>query len=145
MDHIVIGFNSTASWRSGPNTRGSYNIFSSCWTTLLICVWSSIHFDIPTRRREWFSKLAFKLIPYIIIAVLVPEYIFVSAFIQHINARYVVKQANTFLENLPTEHIPWYKRSIPSCLKRKHTSSAGESKIGPDFEKVCDILFTGIL
>ena len=38
--------NSTVSWHSEPNVRGTFSILVSCIVTLSLCVWTALHLNI---------------------------------------------------------------------------------------------------
>ncbi|EKM55007.1 uncharacterized protein PHACADRAFT_119896 [Phanerochaete carnosa HHB-10118-sp] len=42
----------TGPWRPDPTFRGTWGIISTCLSTLVICVWSAIHVDIPPRHQK---------------------------------------------------------------------------------------------
>lgn len=53
--------NRSASWHRPPDSRGSFNILSSCVVTLGLCIWSAVHLNIPKhdpspKRRKWNPK-----------------------------------------------------------------------------------------
>lgn len=57
--------NETAVWQSEPTTRGTFTILSTSLITLVLCVWSSIHLNLPgfgpiplsafVRRLQWIA------------------------------------------------------------------------------------------
>ncbi|KAF1843612.1 uncharacterized protein K460DRAFT_341965, partial [Cucurbitaria berberidis CBS 394.84] len=54
--------NATASWRSEPNERGTLNILSTCLITLILCVYTCLHVDIPEHgKTPWTHVLKRKL------------------------------------------------------------------------------------
>ncbi|EKM56455.1 uncharacterized protein PHACADRAFT_118172 [Phanerochaete carnosa HHB-10118-sp] len=42
-----------AIWQSSPDVRGTYDIISTCLSTIVICVWSAVHVDVPIRQTRW--------------------------------------------------------------------------------------------
>ena len=39
-----------ATWAANPTCRGTFEIITLCLSTTIICIWSSIHNDIPVTR-----------------------------------------------------------------------------------------------
>ncbi|KZW01080.1 hypothetical protein EXIGLDRAFT_693833 [Exidia glandulosa HHB12029] len=83
------------SWQQGSNSRGSYDIVSLCASTLLICVWSAVHVDIPTRQT--FQSTYVKRIGWLVVGMVLPEMLVITALGQLIVARELVKAAQTYL------------------------------------------------
>lgn len=47
-----------AVWKDAPDYRGSITILWSCLTTLILCVWTAVHLNLPAedvspKRRKW--------------------------------------------------------------------------------------------
>lgn len=40
-----------AGWHPEPERRGTFSILSSCVITLALCVWTSIHLNIPEHKK----------------------------------------------------------------------------------------------
>ncbi|MCJ1312302.1 hypothetical protein MMC25_005976 [Agyrium rufum] len=43
-------------WTSEPNGRGTFGIITSCVATLSLCVWSSMHLNVPTKESSEISR-----------------------------------------------------------------------------------------
>ena len=73
-------------WVSGPKERGTWQILYSCLFTLLLCVYTAIHLNVPhkddTAFRFWLRKLK-----WVVIAVFAPELVVYAAFEQWYLAR----------------------------------------------------------
>ncbi len=41
-----------AAWAPDPSCRGTFGIISLCLSTTTICIWSSIHWNIPLERLD---------------------------------------------------------------------------------------------
>ncbi|KLO08945.1 hypothetical protein SCHPADRAFT_944017 [Schizopora paradoxa] len=39
-----------AAWTASSNCRGTFDIITLCFSTIIICIWTSIHWDIPLSR-----------------------------------------------------------------------------------------------
>ncbi|EKM55015.1 uncharacterized protein PHACADRAFT_208545 [Phanerochaete carnosa HHB-10118-sp] len=67
------------SWYPSPASRGTWQIISTCISTLVICVWSAIHIDIPPNRRmRTFPEKA----RWLIVGLLGPDWLLYTAFYQ---------------------------------------------------------------
>jgi len=42
----------TVGWQSDPNNRGTFTLVSSCVLTLIICVYSALHLNVPRRGES---------------------------------------------------------------------------------------------
>jgi hypothetical protein len=57
--------NGTMEWRASPLERGTFDILVTCLTTMILCVWTAIHPNIPGqgesknvfRRKIWWVVL----------------------------------------------------------------------------------------
>lgn len=66
------------SWESGPNTRGTMSLVSSCVVTIFACTATVLHLNVPgykdsTSQRMW------RRIKWTAINILFPEFIFSKA------------------------------------------------------------------
>ena len=41
-----------AHWQPPPNSRGSFEILSTCLITLGLCIWTAVHLNIPERYQR---------------------------------------------------------------------------------------------
>jgi hypothetical protein len=88
-------------WVAEPNFRGTFGIFSLCFSTLLISVWSAVHMDIPTHRPSMYRSFVNSVL-WMAAALFCPELLLFIAFNQRSNAMIVLKQAIDLLP-LPTD------------------------------------------
>lgn len=53
-------------WKAEPTLRGSYSILSGCILTLVLCIWTAVHLNIPEpedanrsflRKRQLWRKI----------------------------------------------------------------------------------------
>jgi hypothetical protein len=73
----------SASWHPPSDTRGSFDVLSSCIITLGLCVWSAVHLNIPEKDlgperkwydpRGWVKRKHWRKIGCLVIALLAPE------------------------------------------------------------------------
>lgn len=78
-------------WQPEPTLRGTFSIISTCLATLAICLWSSVHVDIPTRGRA--IRKAAKKCGWLLGGLLAPEGLLTLALYQWWVARGLVKEA----------------------------------------------------
>ncbi|MCJ1264560.1 hypothetical protein MMC22_004433 [Lobaria immixta] len=64
-------------WQDGPNTRGTWDIISSCVITLCLCLWTALHLNIPehhgTITQRW------RKVGWLFIGLLAPEMVVFTA------------------------------------------------------------------
>ncbi|KAF8856757.1 hypothetical protein BDZ45DRAFT_593776 [Acephala macrosclerotiorum] len=82
--------NNTLVWRPESRTRGSFNILSTCLITLVSCVWTAVHLNLPKhedsndsdsdlplrqRIRRWFTSRQFlwRKCAWVVLGLLTPE------------------------------------------------------------------------
>ncbi|KAF8247016.1 hypothetical protein K440DRAFT_552218 [Wilcoxina mikolae CBS 423.85] len=76
-----------------PNFRGSINIFLSSIITLTLCVYTSIHLNITPEKRYYGIKTVWIYKFYwVLIALVAPEFVLYSAYMQWRNAQELCKQ-----------------------------------------------------
>ncbi|RDX40470.1 hypothetical protein OH76DRAFT_1476174 [Lentinus brumalis] len=82
-------------WQPAPTFRSTITIFTSCITTLFICVWSALHVNIPTGRSitgRYLSKVG-----WVFVGLFSPELMFYIAFKQFSVALLLTVEAQTYL------------------------------------------------
>ena len=76
------GNNGTSKWVPDPsNSRGTWTILSSCIITLTLCVYTSLHLNVPAHRSTVKSTIFMKA-KYVIFGLLAPELIVFNAWRQ---------------------------------------------------------------
>ncbi|KLO14048.1 hypothetical protein SCHPADRAFT_827007, partial [Schizopora paradoxa] len=95
MNAICFTFPSSppghAAWVADPSCRGTFNITLLCLSTTIICIWSSVHRDIPLQRLSVFRSLL-RNVPFVLVALFAPELLFYFALNQFLVARNLVRQ-----------------------------------------------------
>lgn len=64
-------------WRASPTVRGTFDILSSCIITMLLCVWTAVHLNIPPPENWWKPKL--RKVGWLVLALLAPEMVAYTA------------------------------------------------------------------
>jgi hypothetical protein len=100
----VIGSNDTVTWKAEPATRGTFGILSSCVITLVLCVWSSVHLNLPGNDGSKFLRR----LAWIIGGLLAPELLILTAWSQRQTAKRISKEAKEIFDsgtNAQVQHI----------------------------------------
>lgn len=63
---------SSATWHPEPRGRGTFNILSSCLTTMILCVWTAVHLNIADHNGGTRQKFLRKP-GWLLLALLAPE------------------------------------------------------------------------
>ena len=91
--------NPTYLWMGEPKQRGTFGIVTICISTLIICVWSTVHFNVPTKRltptRRFFTQVL-----WMAIALFAPEFLLCLAINQWADAAILVKKTQAFHQGL---------------------------------------------
>lgn len=64
-------------WKPNPNSRGTFNILTTCLITLLLCVWTAVHLNISPPGSFWRPFL--RKVGWLILALLAPEVVAYTA------------------------------------------------------------------
>jgi len=91
----------TSNWESGPSGRGTTDILYNSTCTLVLCVWNSVHLNIPAVREDKWVTYRRK-IKWVVIALLAPELLVFTAFQQWLAARKFLRE----LKRVQDERAP---------------------------------------
>lgn len=94
-----------------PTGRGTIEIFWSCLLTLVICLWTSIHLDVPSSTESSFGRVIDKLAMTFIYA-MAPEYMAAIAIDEYVDAKYQARKINS----LPQMSRPTDKWTLTDCF-----------------------------
>lgn len=86
-------------WQSEPNLRGTYTIVSSCVSTLLICVLSAVHLNIPAKGHAGWDQTLRKA-KWVCAGMFTPEVLALAAFIQFDAARTMTTKAQHLMKDV---------------------------------------------
>ena len=89
--NTTIPINPSHMWVGEPKQRGTFGIISLCFSTLIICIWSTLHFNIPTRRYTVTSRFLVQ-VSWMFIALLAPEVLLFLAINERIAAGILLKK-----------------------------------------------------
>lgn len=88
----VLGSNDTIKWEAEPATRGTFTILSTCVITLSLCVWSSVHLNLPGNDQDGWPRFLRRLC-WITGALIAPEYLILTSWDQRQKAKSILMQA----------------------------------------------------
>jgi len=73
---VLDSDNSTSErvWHPNVTTRGTWTIYQSCIITIGLCVWQSIHLNIPPPHEEWY-KQTMRKVGFALTALIAPEFV----------------------------------------------------------------------
>ena len=75
---------------SDPDARGTLSIFFSCLLTLSLCVWSSVHLNLPKHDESDF-EYSWRYFKWSLLGIFGPELVIWAAWRQFISARALTK------------------------------------------------------
>lgn len=72
-----------AVWHPPPEHRGSFTILSTCIITLALCIWTSLHLNIPEHQpkktrsswnpKAWVTRQQWRKVSWLVLGLLAPE------------------------------------------------------------------------
>lgn len=101
-------------WVDGPRERGTWQILYSCLFTLLLCVYSANHLNVPM-KGETIVGACLRKTKWAIVAVFAPELVVYTAFEQWYRARKFLKELKLLALSSTDEK---FKVTFSSRVKR---------------------------
>lgn len=121
------GNNGTAHWEPDPNNaRGTWSILTTCIITLTLCVYTSLHLNVPAHKTKKLAAFGIKA-KYIIIGLLAPESIVFNAWRQRTVAASIVNQVRKDRGGSP--RLPWWQRATNAIKKCSRKGQAGAVRL----------------
>ncbi|EON66247.1 hypothetical protein W97_05640 [Coniosporium apollinis CBS 100218] len=105
--------NDTTPWHPEPTFRGTFSILSGCIITLILCVWTAVHLNVPEHKKEHMQK--YRKFKWLAIGLFAPELIAWTAFDQYTSARKFDKDMRTLLGEPPE---PTLSQRLSRFLRR---------------------------
>ncbi|PMD43237.1 hypothetical protein L207DRAFT_563960 [Hyaloscypha variabilis F] len=90
LNLTALGTEVAPLWVDDPAGRGTWGLLYSCTFTLGICVWTSIHLNIPPKESRW--KAWRRKLKWLFIALFAPELVVFTAFQQWLTAKIFLKE-----------------------------------------------------
>jgi hypothetical protein len=88
------------SWVADPSGRGTWSLLYSCGFTLVLCVWTSIHLNVPPPAESAWLGYRRKL-KWVLVALLAPEAVVFTAFHQWLTAKTFLKELKRITNVIP--------------------------------------------
>ena len=88
---------------SEPNVRGTTSLVVSCILTLILCVWSALHLNVPEQDSSRVFHII-QVIRWIITGVYAPELVVFTAWRQWASARLLGKQISELAQTFKKNH-----------------------------------------
>jgi len=118
-------------WKSTPRLRGTADLLISCSSTLFLCVYSALHFDLFGEMavdNRW--AIPFVKAAWVLIAIFAPEVLVYKAWIEWRAARDLTKRVNKYLNKDNME--PYIKKDGDDEEKEMPgTPEGGDDAIEP--------------
>ncbi|KAF2824835.1 hypothetical protein CC86DRAFT_47574 [Ophiobolus disseminans] len=99
-------------WRPEPQVRGTFSILSSCLLTMVLCVWTAVHLNIPEYGK--LTAQVWRKLGWVMISLLAPELVLLTAYYQYTDAMELGRLMRENLKNKPR----------PSILQRSYRTLA---------------------
>lgn len=78
MSALIFGNGSdVVHWKPSPNTRGTFDILTTCIITMLLCVWTAVHLNVSPPEGFWKPK--FRKFGWLLLALVAPEMVAYTA------------------------------------------------------------------
>jgi hypothetical protein len=93
-----------AEWHPEPQTRGTFTILSSCLITMSLCIWTSLHLNLPEHKKEHLQK--YRKLGWMILGLIAPEIVVWNAWSQ----RKTMKKVSKLMQEkgfMPVKLKPW--------------------------------------
>ncbi|KAJ4465514.1 hypothetical protein C8J55DRAFT_440985 [Lentinula edodes] len=94
--------NPPVNWQPDPDFRGTFNIVSTCLTTLLLCLWSAVHVDVPSHSGK--CRGLWVRVGWISVGLVTPETLLFIAYRQWTIAGEIFAVANPFEASTKSWH-----------------------------------------
>jgi hypothetical protein len=94
----------TVHWVDPPHTRGTFDLLVSFSATLLLCVWTALHLNIPRQGESVIGKYTRKL-GWTLIALFAPELVVFAAWRQWVSAKALCEKVNKLRSDEVTKDV----------------------------------------
>ena len=96
-------------WRPEPTTRGTFGLLSSCVITMILCIWTSLHLNIPDvdepRIKYLPPRHTLRKAYWVLIGLFAPEFVAWVAYEQFRDARHLRNRMNELLFEKRTSDV----------------------------------------
>ncbi|KAI5797328.1 hypothetical protein DFH27DRAFT_483737 [Peziza echinospora] len=110
-------------WVSGENKRTTFDLLSTCILTLIVCIWTAVHLNIPPRHERkrgtvGMLKRGWGRVKWMIIGLLAPEIVLFIAFNQFLEARFRGLLRRVFQRYTDDYIVRPFRWCIPKGIER---------------------------
>ncbi|KAK3986120.1 hypothetical protein QBC44DRAFT_248817 [Cladorrhinum sp. PSN332] len=116
--------NQTVVWQREPDSRGTFTLLITSIITLVLCVWTSIHLNLPDPRESKWTGFRRRL-KWITIGLFIPELLVSTAIEQYRLARRISKEAEKVFGGNQDEEQQRPKRRHPWTLTHSYWAIMG--------------------
>jgi hypothetical protein len=138
----------TTAWKAEPDGRGTFGLISSCILTLVFCVWSALHLNVPPSKSPK-GRQALEKTCWIVYGVFAPELVVATAASQYITARWLKKEIEKDAAHCDgkesTPEKTWDMAQCFSAVMGGLTVSFGEEQLTLSAEGIRLLSFVGAL
>jgi hypothetical protein len=106
----------TVHWVPEPPTRGTFRLLVSCILTLTLCVWTSLHLNIPIYNETGTARLWRKL-RWTILALFSPEFVVYTAWMQWVSAKALAQEVNDILDEHSKQNAVCFYTLLSTSLR----------------------------
>ncbi|KAK3681005.1 hypothetical protein B0T22DRAFT_495010 [Podospora appendiculata] len=86
-----------------PSSRGTINILWSCIVTLVACVYTALHLNIPASNERGTARLLLRKIKWVLVSLIAPEIVLYVALMQFIEARSLMRSSRELVKRKKTK------------------------------------------
>lgn len=104
-------------WYSAPNYRGTWDLILSCVLTLIICVWSALHLNVPVETSRLRDRNVRRL-RWVSLGIFAPEVVVSTAFAQYLTARWLRNEIRADIKYRNRNQV-----SLNPCRETRTTAS----------------------
>ena len=108
-------------WVPDPDNRGTWSLLYSCVFTLVLCVWTAIHLNVPSYHESQMSQWLRKL-KWVLLAIIAPELGLYTACEQYSQAKELVDQLA--------------RLSVRNEMRSSRTTDKSETQLTQDLQGV---------
>lgn len=115
-------------WQDGPNTRGTWDIISSCVITLCLCLWTALHLNIPEHHGTIIQR--WRKLGWLLTGLLAPEMVVFTALEQRRAALRLTKEMQASFGEKQASDWPKLLR----CLRPKRSPPVSDDAVPSERE-----------
>ena len=123
-------------WQGGSNTRGTWDIISSCVITLCLCLWTALHLNIPehhgTISQRW------RKVGWLFIGLLAPEMVVYTALEQRRAALACTKEMRAHFGEEQASKVSKWPKLLPWLRPKKDLPLSNDAALSEPESNISD-------